>query len=638
MSYNSFTPDGFVWPPWRCLRPPPPLRRPVPPLHSKETMKRRTFVMSGFAPVVLAACGGGSDDPAPPTTRENALDAMKRAVAYMNGTVSYEGGYVWDYLPDFSRTWGEMEAKRTMCWIQPPGTPSVGHALLDAYHASADEGIYAAADRTARALVRAQHPAGGWNYIHDFAGEESLRQWYETIGANGWRLEEFQHYYGNATFDDAGTAVASQVLLRTYLEKRDPFFKAPLNNAIRFVLAAQFSGGVADGGWPQRFPAADGVSEMPAPNPQQIPATSGVRQGMEDGDYTRHVTFNDDVAGENIKFLLMCVVSLGTADLEPDITHAELVSRVHRAMQCLKRMQYFNGLQAGWGLQHLAVDQDGRRAGEPAGARSYEPRSLATHTTQTNIQQLFNYFRLTGDRTYLDGVPAAIAWLESVPLTAQMKAENPLIATRTHPTFVELGTNVPLFVHRYGSNIHNGAYYVDHDWHDTPSHYSAGRAIDTAGLRKTCAELVAMTDAQVAAMVAGSPLNATAPRALPRYYSLREVDFADLYAGAVMASPTVDEAAAQAVVADLGTKNHWLVPLSATTNPYTAPGTAAPYTGTAYQSKHVGDRSDTSPYDPMDPPLDGSYTPQPKALGISTTGFISNLGKLVAYVAPVKAA
>ena len=110
-----------------------------------------------------------------------------------------------------------------------------------------------------------------------------------------------------------------------------------------------------------------------------------------------------------------------------------------------------------------------------------------------------------------------------------------------------------------------------------------------------------------------------------------------VYAGAVMASPTVDEAAAQAVVADLGTKNYWLVPLSATTNPYTAPSTAAPYTGTAYQSKHVGDRSDTSPYDPMDPPLDGSYTPQPKALGISTTGFISNLGKLVAYVAPVKA-
>ena len=57
--------------------------------------------------------------------------------------VSYNGGFVWNYLPDFSRQWGEMEAKRTMVWIQPPGTPSMGHLLLDAYHATGDiGGIY----------------------------------------------------------------------------------------------------------------------------------------------------------------------------------------------------------------------------------------------------------------------------------------------------------------------------------------------------------------------------------------------------------------------------------------------------------------------------------------------------------------
>jgi hypothetical protein len=31
-----------------------------------------------------------------------------------------------------------MEAKRTMCCVQPPGTPSVGHSLLDAYHDTGD--------------------------------------------------------------------------------------------------------------------------------------------------------------------------------------------------------------------------------------------------------------------------------------------------------------------------------------------------------------------------------------------------------------------------------------------------------------------------------------------------------------------
>jgi hypothetical protein len=73
------------------------------------------------------------------------------------------------------------------------------------------------AERTGLALIEAQHPSGGWNYIHDFAGETSLREWYANVGANGWRLEEFQHYYGNATFDDAGTAVSSQFMLRMYL-------------------------------------------------------------------------------------------------------------------------------------------------------------------------------------------------------------------------------------------------------------------------------------------------------------------------------------------------------------------------------------------------------------------------------------
>ena len=74
--------------------------------------------------------------------------------------------------------------------------------------------------------------------------------------------------------------------------------------------------------------------------------------------------------------------------------------------------------QAGWGLQHLSRPTNGRAAGAPAGARTYEPRSLTTHTTQTNIQQLFNYFTLTGDRKFLQRIPEAIAWLKTLPAAA----------------------------------------------------------------------------------------------------------------------------------------------------------------------------------------------------------------------------
>lgn len=608
-------------------------------------MKRRRFVMSGLSPIALAACGGGGDGGASALAgagsskpeavadekpdagdklRKRVRSALRQAVRFMDEEVSYRGGYVWAYLPDLSVSWGEMEAKRTMCWIQPPGTPSAGHAFLDAYHATGDELFYKAAERTARALVAAQHPAGGWNYIYDFAGEASLKHWYETIGANGWRLEEFQHYYGNATFDDAGTAVASQFLLRMYLEKRDWRFRGPLYKAIDFVTSAQFSSGIADGGWPQRYPPFPGsVSSMPLPNPQQLPP--GATQGMEDGDYTRQITFNDDVAGENIKFMLMCVVGLG---------ETRLIEPVQRAMQCLRRLQQ-PGPQAGWALQHLTEDRDGRPAGAPAGARTYEPRSLATHTTQTNVLQLFHYFRLTGDRTFLARVPEAIAWLNSCKLTPEMIADNPLLAGRTHPTFIELGTNQPRFVHRYGSNIWNGAYYFDHDHRATLSHYSAGRSVNIGSLQATYDQLASMSDAAIAEMTAGSPLKATRPRDLPKYFSLREVDFPDLFAGATMTSPTVTETQAQAVVDALGDKDYWLSPIAFVTNPFRGNGPTTPYTGDAYRSRHVGDIYDTSPYDPLTPPEIEPYQPRERPLGISTSDFVANTGKLIAFLAPV---
>lgn len=594
-------------------------------------MKRRDFALSALAPMLLSACGGGSDSPTPtfpPGPRADAADALKRATHYMDETVSYQGGYVWSYSPDLKQTFGEMEAYRTMCWIQPPGTPSVGHVYLDAYHATGDERHWRAAERTATAIMAAQHSSGGWNYIHDFAGEASLKKWYDTIGKNGWRLEEFQHYYGNATFDDAGTAVASQFLLRMYLERRETRYLPAVQKAIDFVVNAQFGPeyGIANGGWPQRFPHFPGaISSMPQPNASQLP--NGAKAGMEDGDYTLHVTFNDDVMGENIKFLTLCMMALGETRLLPNIT---------RAMECMRLMQQ-PGPQAGWGLQHLSRAKDGRPAGSPAGARSYEPRSLATHTTQTNIRQLFNYFQLTGDRKYLARIPEAIAWLKSCPLPADAATVNSLLGGgRTHPTFVELGTNDGLYVHRYGSNIHNGAYYFDKNYTNTVSHYSAGRPIDIAGLEATYARLSSMTDAAVADLAARSPLRATGgTRALPTYFSIREVDFPDLFTGAVMATPAVPESEVATLLNELGTRNYWTSPVPEIVNPYQGDGPTAPYTGTAYRSKHVGDVYDTSPYPADNPPEVPPYVKKDKPQFIVTAEWIRRMGRLIAFVAPV---
>lgn len=74
--------------------------------------------------------------------QERVRHTMRRATQYMMEVASYKGGFVWSYLPDYSRQWGELEAWRTMVWLQSPSTPDVGQLLLDAYHATGDKYYY----------------------------------------------------------------------------------------------------------------------------------------------------------------------------------------------------------------------------------------------------------------------------------------------------------------------------------------------------------------------------------------------------------------------------------------------------------------------------------------------------------------
>ena len=505
--------------------------------------------------VAFAAVSGGAQSP---VADSEVLDAMKRASRFMVETVSTEGGYVWAYLPDRSRRWGEMEARETMIWIQPPGTATVGHLFLDAYHATRDEYYYEAAEKVAAALIKAQHPSGGWNYMADFAGEKSLADWYATIGRNGWRLEEFQHDWGNATFDDAGTADSAKFLLRLFLEKRNDRYKTALANAVRFVIDSQYP----IGGWPQRFPNGNSL------------------RGAGKTDYTAYLTFNDDVAAENIDFLVMCYQTLGDK---------QLLDPIRRGMMAFVKLQQ-SPPQAGWALQYTPDLQ-------PAGARTYEPKALVTHTTAANVSSLLRFHRLTGDASFLATIPAALSWLDSVALTPDVAA----IAGggRTHPTFVEIGSNRALYVHRTGSNVVNGRYFVDYDPRNTIGHYSAFRRIDTADLRRRLEAARAMT-AEAAAK--DSPLLAIPGTiSLPRFFTV---------------TPDPPKLSAREVIASLNEQGYWLAPLGYNTHPYKGPGSAVVTPGSFGQT-HVGDVFDTSPF------------PDPKLQGISIEAYVRNMGVLM---------
>jgi PelA/Pel-15E family pectate lyase len=511
----------------------------------------RILLAFGILGVVMVPARGATPD------RARVLDAMKRATVFMVERVSTNGGYVWSYLPDLSRRWGELEARDTMIWIQPPGTATMGHMFLDAYHATGDEYYYEAAEQVAGALIWGQHASGGWNYLVDFAGDRSLRDWYATVGRNAWRLEEFQHYWGNATFDDAGTAESGKFLLRLYVEKRDPTYRPALERAIQFVLDSQYP----IGAWPQRFPLQFEFSHHGLP------------------DYTSYLTFNDDVAAENISFLVMCYQALG----DPRVLDA-----IRRGMNAFLVTQQ-GPPQPGWALQYTPDLK-------PAGARTYEPKALVTSTTAANIELLVRFYRLTGETKFLARIPEALEWLERLTLPPGVAP-----AGFTHPTFVEIGSNKPLYVHREGSNVVNGRYFVNDDPKKTIVHYSSFRRIDLPRLRTLYEEAKARPPAQA---TQDSPLvEGAGQRPLPRFFAVDE---------------RIDTAP-EAVLAGLNAEGYWLAPLGTNSHPFRQDGAATAAAGDFSQT-HVGDETDTSPF------------PDDTVAGISTAAYLRNMSVLMRHL------
>ncbi len=96
------------------------------------------------------------------------LDAMEKATDFMMNTVSNRGGFVWKYSSDLSEQWGEVPARKSMIWVQDPGTVGVGMMLLDAWRATGDQDYLEYAKRAANALIWGQHSSGGWHYFIDF--------------------------------------------------------------------------------------------------------------------------------------------------------------------------------------------------------------------------------------------------------------------------------------------------------------------------------------------------------------------------------------------------------------------------------------------------------------------------------------
>lgn len=324
--------------------------------------------------------------PAQPRAEE-VLASMRKAADFMMSEMSHRGGFVWKISEDGELRYGELKARDSMIWVEPPGTPTVGLVFIEAYRVTGDETYLDHARKTANALIRGQRPEGGWHYFIDF-DMPGLPDYYDEYFSKRWGWEEHTKYYDNSTFDDDVTYAAALLLLRLYDETLDPAYRPALDKALGFVLESQYP----NGAWPQRYPLKD--------------------------DYTAYYTFNDGAISNNIHLLLEAHDTLGM----PGYLEA-----ARRGMDFYIISQQASP-QAGWGQQHN-FDM------VPAGGRKFEIGALSSDETVDNVRDLLTFYKATGDRRYLEPVPKALEWLESAPRNEEGRF------TR----FYELGTNRPIY-------------------------------------------------------------------------------------------------------------------------------------------------------------------------------------------------
>lgn len=503
--------------------------------------------------------------------------AMRAASKFMDEEVSVNGGYVRVYLPDLSRRWGELEFYKTQIQVQSYGVVSMGNLFLDAYKATGDNYYYSLAEKAADALILGQLPCGGWNYMIDFAGDRSLKEWYRTIGKNAWGFEEFYHYYGNATFDDVTTSDAAKYLLRVYLQKRDPKYKPALDKVIGLMLESQYPAG----GWPQRYP-------LKYDYPHEF-----------DTDYTSFQTFNDDAIWGNIDFLIQCYAMLG---------EERLLEPIQRGMNFYIITQQASP-QAGWGQQYNLSLQ-------PDHARSFEPAALCTWQTYENILLMIHFYRLTGDRRFMQRIPDAIKWLEDSRLPQNMTNNG----ARTHALYLEVGTNRNLWAHRTGTGVGDQHYWMDYDTSNLYA-YGDNTVIDISFLKKEYERANAISPEEISM---NSPLKVThfQHSEAPQQYYQDELPWEGAADVARVKKrktiPAEDEI--RTVIRSLDSRNRWLSKHEWVSSPYTVSADG--------KESNTAMHADAIHANWIVDPSEQEY--------ISVTVFQTNMQKLIAYLQSVK--
>ena len=365
--------------------------------------------------------------------RTGALASMRKGARFMR-SVSAEGGYLWRYSTDLKLVAGEVRASKTMIWIQPPGTPSVGEAFLKAYETTDDAYLLDCALAVGDCLAMSQLESGGWDYRFDFA---SPQRWYRQVDRGKLAANEIAKRRNTTTFDDNNTQSALHFLMalaehcRTSLDKREQRILHARTYGLTKLLEAQYP----NGAWPQRH---DG---KPA-DPKKFPVIKAkypkkwVRK-YEGLDYRSHYTFNDNSIRD-------CILTALEAHKRLGQNRREFLAAVRRGGDFLLLAQLPDP-QPIWAQQYNARM-------EPAWARKFEPPSVTGGESVGVCQTLIDLYLELGEDKYLQAVGPAVKWFKDSSIGKGRWAR-----------FYELKTNKPLYFTKDYKLV-----YADDD---LPTHY-----------------------------------------------------------------------------------------------------------------------------------------------------------------------
>jgi hypothetical protein len=395
--------------------------------------------------VILAAGHSHAAEP----TRAEAAAALRIACRFFREDCSKHGGYVWRYSKDLSLSEGEAETGPDTIWVQPPGTPAIGLAYLDAYTVTGDAYYLEAAEDTAAALVRGQLQSGGWYYSIHFDPAERAKWGYRDNAA--WRpSRRGRKNETNVTvIDDDTTPAALRFLMR--LDKLHDF-QGPEHDAVRFALDALLIAQYPNGAWTHNwdiYPAGHDVAEFPVLKASYPEGWS--RKWLNDWP-GRYYT-NDNISGT------MLVTMLAAYETYGDERYLESARRTGEFFLLAQMPEP----QPAWAQQYDV-------SMHPCWDRKFEPPAISGLESQYVIDALLKLCVVTGDERVLASAERGVQYLRESELSNGRLAR-----------FYELRTNRPLYFTKDYELTYNSA--------DAPDHYGFEHDSRVDEFAEECARL-----------------------------------------------------------------------------------------------------------------------------------------------------